>query len=107
MSDITPSSNGVWIPMSLAIPMMECYFGDGPRSRGRSDGTLPPKPEVPLPSPVIPIPAPQVSVGSPLPGYTPRGAAARAYAPASSPKHPASEPPPQPQREGDGVAHAG
>lgn len=27
----TVGKDGVWLPLSLAIPMMECYFGGGPR----------------------------------------------------------------------------
>ena len=97
MNDPTPTSTGVWLPLSIAIPMMECYFGDGPRSRGRTDSSIPPPVPREAPEPVKPVPssAPN-SVVSPLAGFTPRGAAARAYTPATAPKNPADVTPAQP-----------
>lgn len=104
MSEPTPTTNGVWIPLPFAHMLFECYYGDGPRSRGRTDSTIPPKPtpeQVPLPPRGDPIAAP-IGIASGLAGFTPRGAAARAYTPVTSPPNP-----PPTQREGDGAADAG
>lgn len=30
----TPQQPGVWLPLSLAIRILDCYFGNGPRHSG-------------------------------------------------------------------------
>lgn len=43
----TPTPNGVFIPLSLAVPLFHCYFGNGPRYLSHS-------PEGETPTPVYP-----------------------------------------------------
>ena len=40
----TPTSAGIWLPLSLAIPMFACYFGDAPRYENRKDPSRPAPP---------------------------------------------------------------
>lgn len=39
-----PKSPGIWLPMSLALPMFACYFGDAPRYENRREPARTPTP---------------------------------------------------------------
>jgi len=78
MTDRSPTSNGVWIPLPLATLLFECYYGNGPRSRGRTDSppTLPVSPlkdEEGDHSTPVPIEHGMKTTAAPGPAWRPRG----------------------------------
>lgn len=48
---VKPTKEGMWIPMPLAVALLECYFGAGPRYR---------EARTPTPAPVVPLQSNQV-----------------------------------------------
>lgn len=45
----TPQQPGIWLPLTLAIRVLDCYFGSGPRYSGST-----PQIEIPTPPPPNP-----------------------------------------------------
>jgi len=96
LPDVQQSGDGMWIPMPLAMKLLECYFGGGPRSATAPDPSTPPAHVTPI-APVPPtefVPVPTTSnpalvdaVRNPYRGWKPRGVAAKPYA--------MGEPPPE------------
>ena len=94
MPDLKQSGDGMWIPMPLAMKLLECYFGGGSRA------TTAPEQSAPKPTPIAPVPPTEFvpvetqrnpalvdAIRNPYRGWKPRGVAAKPYA--------MDEPPPE------------
>lgn len=87
-SEFKQAGDGMWIPLPLAMKLLECYFGGGPRSETAPAPEVQPKttPIAPVPpTEFTPVPVSQNTalvdaVRNPYRGWKPRGVAAKPYA---------------------------
>lgn len=69
-----PTHQGVWLPLSFAVRLFQCYFGNGPRSGHTSSVSPAPPTELPVKDPNPMVVPPEISVTT-FPSMYPQGVA--------------------------------